>query len=70
MRLAALARYGWEMDPQTGRRVAQAPPEISGREATGGPLRDPGHAHAFWLPEDADGDGKIDHVCVYAAAGF
>ena len=70
MRLAALARFGWEMDPQTGRRVAQAPPEISGREATGGPLRDPGHAHAFWLPEDADGDGKIDHVCVYAAAAF
>ena len=33
-------------------------------------MRDPHHSHAFWLPEDADGDGLIDHVCVYAAAGL
>lgn len=28
------------------------------------------HAHAYYLPEDADGDGRIDHVFVFAAAGF
>ena len=26
------------------------------------------HQHAFWLPEDADGDGRIDHLTVHAAA--
>jgi CRISPR-associated protein Csb2 len=28
------------------------------------------HEHAFYLPEDADGDGHIDHITVYAKAGF
>lgn len=28
------------------------------------------HAHAFWLPEDADSDGRIDHLFIYAPAGF
>jgi CRISPR-associated protein Csb2 len=26
-----------------------------------------GHSHAFWLPEDADEDGAIDHVLLVAA---
>ena len=26
------------------------------------------HRHAFWLPEDTDGDGRIDHVTVHARA--
>lgn len=34
----------------------------------GGPGSD--HAHAFWLPEDRDRDGRIDHVSVVARAGF
>ena len=34
------------------------PAVLSGHDA-GGPRL--GHAHAFWLPEDADGDGRIDH---------
>lgn len=39
------------------------PPVLSGHDAYG-----PGraHRHAFWLPEDADRDGKIDHLTVYA----
>jgi CRISPR-associated protein Csb2 len=46
------------------------PPELSGRDADG-PLRgDPRHAHAFYLPEDADGDGGIDHLVVYSRIGF
>ncbi|MFO1155213.1 MAG: type I-U CRISPR-associated protein Csb2 [Rhodospirillales bacterium] len=33
-------------------------------------LVDPSHGHAFFLPEDADEDGRIDHVIVHAAAGL
>jgi CRISPR-associated protein Csb2 len=28
------------------------------------------HAHAFWLPEDADGDGHIDHLVVHVPDGL
>ncbi len=28
------------------------------------------HGHAFYLPEDTDGDGYIDHIIVYARAGL
>jgi CRISPR-associated protein Csb2 len=28
------------------------------------------HDHAFYLPEDVDGDGHIDHITVYARSGF
>ncbi|MCC6716829.1 MAG: type I-U CRISPR-associated protein Cas5/Cas6 [Acetobacteraceae bacterium] len=51
-------------------RDGKVPPELSGRDEHG-PLRaDPQHAHAFFLPEDADGDGFIDHLIVYARHGF
>jgi CRISPR-associated protein Csb2 len=70
MRLAALAQFGWSKDEATGRWRPKAPSVISGRDASGRPLREPQHRHAFWLPEDADADGEIDHVLVYASAGF
>ena len=70
MRRAALARFGWRQDESTGRRVAKAPWEISGRDGDGKPLQNPSHVHAFWLPEDADGDGWIDHVSVLIASGM
>lgn len=70
MRLAALAQFGWARDEATGRRRPKAPPVISGRDAENRPLRDPAHRHAFWLSEDADGDGHIDHVVIYAQEGF
>lgn len=70
MRIAALSQFGWEPEPRTGRSRPLAPPEISGRGVDNAPLRDARHSHAFWLPEDADGDGLIDHVCVYVATGF
>ena len=69
MRLAALARFGWETD-EAGNRRPLAPWEISGRGADGKPLKAPSHRHAFWLPEDADGDGWIDHVSVFIADGM
>lgn len=71
MRQATLAQFGWEVDPETGRRRPKAPPEISGRDARNGPRReDPAHDHAFWLSEDADGDGQIDHLVVYLRVGM
>ena len=42
------------------------PPELSGHDQASGNR----HGHAFWLPEDADGDGAIDHLSVHAAQGF
>lgn len=36
----------------------------------GRPLADPAHPHAFWLPEDADSDGWIDHISVYIESGI
>ena len=70
MRRAALAQFGWRHDEAIGHRVPKAPCEISGRGADGKPLKDPSHAHAFWLPEDADGDGWIDHVSVFIRGGM
>ena len=31
---------------------------------------DPTRPHAFWLPEDADGDGRLDHVLLFAEHGL
>ena len=69
MRRAALARFGWATD-EAGNRRPLAPWEILGRGADGKPLKDPSHRHAFWLPEDADGDGWIDHVSVFVSGGM
>ena len=42
------------------------PPELSGH----GQESSNRHGHAFWLPEDADGDGAIDHLMIHAPQGF
>ena len=70
MRRAALAQFGWRRGEGANRWIPLAPWEISGRDADGKPLRAPSHRHAFWLPEDADGDGWIDHVSVFVASGM
>lgn len=70
MRLAALSQFGWHTDESSGRRTPKAPWHISGRDAEGNPLREPAHRHAFWLPEDGDSDGLIDHVTVYIPSGI
>ncbi len=70
MRRAALAQFGWRRDEARNRPIPLAPAAVSGRDADGEPLKDPSHRHAFWLPEDADGDGQIDHVSVYIAGGI
>jgi CRISPR-associated protein Csb2 len=43
-------------------------PSLMGKDAAGRPLR--GHRHAFFVPADEDGDGRIDHVTVVAEQGF
>ena len=43
-------------------------PLFSGKDTDGNPLK--GHSHAFFLPTDEDGDGKLDHLTIYCAAGF
>ncbi len=69
MRLAALSQFGWINTPD-GERKPGAPWQISGRDSEGKPISDPSHPHAFWLPEDADGDGMIDHISVFVASGL
>lgn len=46
--------------------VEAVPAVLSGHGAG----RDATHGHAFFLPEDADGDGRIDHLLVHAGNGF
>ena len=70
MRRAALAQFGWQRNEASGRSIPLAPWEVSGRDANGKPRKDPTHRHAFWLPEDADGDGWIDHVSVFVSGGM
>jgi CRISPR-associated protein Csb2 len=41
---------------------------ITGKRVDGVPLE--GHAHAHYLPTDEDGDGRLDHITVYAPRGF
>lgn len=59
-RLAALGRYG---RLTSGGRS----PVLSGRGPEG-PLS--GHRHAFYLASDENGDGWLDHLTIYAPAGF
>ena len=43
-------------------------PEIVGRDEEGKPLK--GHQHAHLLPVDLDGDGRVDHIVVFARMGL
>ena len=43
-------------------------PEIVGRDETGKPLK--GHRHSHLLPADLDGDGRLDHIVVFAPMGL
>lgn len=70
MRAAAMSQFGWKPDKETGKRVPLAPWQISGRCSRNQSVRDPTHPHAFWLPEDADDDGWIDHVTVFIGDGM
>jgi CRISPR-associated protein Csb2 len=43
-------------------------PRFSGKDADGRPIK--GHPHAFYLPIDEDGDGRLDRLMVYAREPF
>lgn len=59
MRRAAMSKF------QRCFNRSDVPSTISGHSST--PLN---HSHAFWLPHDADADGMIDCIVVYAKHGF
>jgi CRISPR-associated protein Csb2 len=50
-------------DGQNGRS-----PVFSGKNEHGVALT--GHGHAYYLPTDEDGDGRLDHLTVFARDGF
>lgn len=41
---------------------------LAGKNSSGKPLQ--GHNHAFYLPYDADGDGRTERLAVYASMGL
>lgn len=41
---------------------------FSGKTQSGDPVQ--GHQHAYYLPTDEDGDGRLDHLTVLALGGF
>lgn len=60
LRAAAMSRAGKLLGEDA------IPSEISGHDLPD----DNRHRHAFWLPEDADGDGKLDHLIVHVPAAL
>jgi len=57
--------YGQHVPPDAPRPRSAI---FSGKDDAGRPLS--GHRHAFYLPTDEDGDGRITHVTVIAEEGF
>ncbi len=60
-RRSAMAKYG-------GQNGGGRSDTLSGKDASGKPLR--GHCHAFYVPTDEDGDGQIDHLTIWAPGGL
>lgn len=60
-RQAAMSQYG-------RRNAGRVSSTFSGRGEDGSPLR--GHRHAFYIPTDEDGDGRLDHLTIWAPGGL
>ena len=60
-RTSAMAQYGRRND---GARSQM----LSGKDAEGKPLQ--GHPHAFYVPTDEGGDGRLDHLTVWTPGGL
>lgn len=69
MRRAAMSKFSFSKD-ENEKKIPNAPWEISGRDENREIIKDPSHPHAFWLSEDADSDGLIDHVSVFISGGI
>lgn len=61
-REAAMSHYGGRCNKEAKSAT------LSGKDASGKPMQ--GHPHAFYLPTDEDGDGRIDHLTVWAPCGL
>jgi CRISPR-associated protein Csb2 len=61
--MGVFGRLHTELDGSRGRSAV-----LAGKDAAGQPLR--GHRHAFYLPTDEDGDGRLDHLTIVAEEGF
>lgn len=64
-------RYGasWSRsEHRAGRQPVDRDGALTGKNAAGEPLT--GHTHAYFLPTDEDGDGRLDHLTLVAEAGF
>jgi CRISPR-associated protein Csb2 len=48
--------------------VKGSSPIFSGKDSAGNKLTD--HGHAYYLPTDEDGDGRLDHLTIFAENGF
>jgi CRISPR-associated protein Csb2 len=65
-RLRQRQKYGDRILPDAERFASRL---FTGKDRTGRPLL--GHEHAYFVPTDEDGDGRLDHVTVLAlATGF
>ncbi len=62
VRGALMGRMPKEADRRRPSRI------FSGKDADGRPLV--GHGHAYFLPTDEDGDGRLDHMTVFTKDGF
>ncbi len=60
-RKAAMSRYGHQNDGAKS-------PILSGKDVSGKPLE--GHRHTLYLSTDEDGDGRLDHLTVWATGGM
>ena len=65
-KLKEFERYGRTGPPNAEGFASRV---FSGKDGSGRPLRDD-HDHAFYLPTDEDGDGRLDHLTVVALGGF
>jgi CRISPR-associated protein Csb2 len=59
-RVAAMSVYGGD--------ERRGSPVFSGKTSEDRVMT--GHRHAFYLPSDETGDGKLDHLTIYAPIGF
>jgi CRISPR-associated protein Csb2 len=60
--LKQVEKYGRVIPPDAERLASSV---FAGKDEQGNFLRD-GHSHCFFIRTDDDGDGRIDHVLVYA----
>ena len=58
--------YGRRFPAPDGSRGRSA--IFAGKSADGEPRQ--GHGHAYYLPTDEDGDGRLDHLTIVAGDGF